>query len=293
MDLYSILLGFIIGHISTIFSIIGNVRYLFCHDILIRDINDVVLIDKMLLSRGIVLSKIGSGLPGYGMHIMFIGSSIVILYKSLNSSQSPFVLQARSPDFYKVYGTKRSIELIMKCLKTKNITIMTRPKSDSYSVLKYRTKPPLTPSKEQQKSVKKIMKQYISNGNASILISGEIGTGKSTVAKFVSTELETKYFKSTLIFRASSLADLITINETETDNRVIVFLFDEIDILFDKLQKQEICTMLDILNEAHNTITIATTNVPIDDLNKRFHSYLRPGRINHKMTFKEVQYAEP
>lgn len=190
-----------------------------------------------------------------------------------------------------------------------------------YTTVKY------SPAKDFQKNVVDwIINKYENdkNKNVKVIISATRGTGKSFLARALKREYEKKHtahfvklfgdFDPTNI--GVNIKSLV-LNEADV-NCPVVILMDEIDVIYkDTLRtkntfdprtlhtrnKMTFNAMMDAIGDTPNVIMIGTTELSPEELYKeeKYHSYMRPGRIDHfikldrniqkikKLTHKDIE----
>lgn len=153
------------------------------------------------------------------------------------------------------------------------------------------------PRNEKQKNiVETIAKAYRKNSFCSAFVSGESGSGKSSIATLLAIELKGKLcYSFNPTDPGDTLAKFLSQAEPEKDSP-IVFLIDEVDILYEKLKrcptphkyiqtsvtdKSSLNTFMDHLSENKNLIFLFTSNLTKEQIDTRYDpSYLREGRID-------------
>ncbi len=145
---------------------------------------------------------------------------------------------------------------------------------------------------DQSLAVARLKQQYEDTGHASMMLCGPPGTGKSTVAGFLSVALNGNKVKIYSELCTSMFEGIPTTINSKTP---IIIVFDEFDLIMDAAQqpppdgqtvaksfvsKVKIHQMLDILNQWHGVIIIGTTNLTRQELCERYPTFVRPGRMN-------------
>jgi hypothetical protein len=158
------------------------------------------------------------------------------------------------------------------------------------------------PTNEQDLVINDILNFYKTNNNCTALICGINGTGKSYVAFLLAANYNS-YFVGN--YDPTSTAENIEYIYSYTDpkqDKPLIIILDEIDVLFDKIQNPTINTkyipyirdkttwntFLDNMKVLYpNVILILTSNLLQKDLNTKYDkSYLRNKRIDYYYEMK-------
>ena len=164
-----------------------------------------------------------------------------------------------------------------------------------------------TASPKQQEIIENILNSYNMKDNKSksvvVLLSGPTGSGKSTIPFILANMMKCSICKT---FNPTDPGDELSIlynTVNPTKDKPLIILLDEIDIIIDKIHNNNILphnkipikikdktawnSFFDDINrgEFKYTIWILTTNKDFDYFDNIDKSYMRPGRVNLKITF--------
>jgi hypothetical protein len=183
-------------------------------------------------------------------------------------------------------------------------------RSGSFTNLYYRNrklKNYFNPVGEQDIVIKTIIEEYNKTNNATVLLHGAPGTGKSMVGVLLAKELSGKYCNT---FKPWQPADTLSSLYSDSDiseKTPLIVVFDEIDvtlinintgILQHKNMPISVCDktgwnqMLDEIQRGMYPylILIMTTNKSPEFINDLDQSYIRKGRVNQIIEMKTVKY---
>lgn len=164
--------------------------------------------------------------------------------------------------------------------------------------------------------VEKVVEMYnnSANKNVSILVSGTSGLGKSTIGFLIAQKLKNDFGIDPYLIKGFNITcDVMQyhplIAHYSPDlNTPIVLLLDEFDIAINRAEngdpdgvaiasnKSNLNGFLDSIGEESYLITVATTNVPLNDMVAQYPVYCRRGRFHKHFTMinqNETQISEP
>jgi hypothetical protein len=165
----------------------------------------------------------------------------------------------------------------------------------------------------QEEIVKQIVTHYQTHGNASALIVGQPGSGKSSVAYFVHKQLHSQGIQSSLILGWSPLMagnhfDM-HIEHFAGPRAPVIYLINEIDLACAMARSvpaagsgghgsrdavacyaQNLTYLhdwLDRVDQLLHIIVIFTSKIPLEDFERDYAEDIRPGRVNQKFTLRK------
>jgi len=173
------------------------------------------------------------------------------------------------------------------------------------------------PKPNQRRALREIMAHFNRNGNTKVIVSGELGVGKSYLPKLVAKELKKNGHYPRLYSNFDPTApglNIMTLALTNAEHTPVIVVIDEIDESYKAVGRTDAGTnnmgggrschthnrstfhnMLDVIGETNNVITIFTTNQTISALQNEYSSYLRRGRadffIEMTDTSSSISYA--
>lgn len=143
--------------------------------------------------------------------------------------------------------------------------------------------------------------------NITILISGPPNTGKSTVAFWIAQIMKKKLAVNPYLIKGFNVncAEMqyhpIINHYSPKNSSPAILLLDEFDIAMknanvgsDKnptaisANKTNLNNFLDAINDEQFLVTVATTNVPINEINNQFAVYCRNGRFNKHFEIQSI-----
>jgi len=146
--------------------------------------------------------------------------------------------------------------------------------------------------------------------NITILISGPSGIGKSTVAFWIAQTMKKKLTVDPYLIKGFNVncAEMqyhpIINHYSPKSSSPAILLLDEFDIAMknanigsDKnpnaisANKTNLNNFLDAINDEQFLVTVATTNVPINDINNQFAVYCRKGRFHKHFEIQSKDVA--
>lgn len=156
-----------------------------------------------------------------------------------------------------------------------------------------------TPSSNQQIIIEKVKKFYNENKRCVLLITGDSGTGKSSVGLLTAKELKASFCKTFNPTTPGDNFENLYNQVNPTNDNPLTILLDEFDNLIEQFHNKEVKlhnyiptevynkttynTLFDDinLNVYDNVIVILTSNLSKEIfINKYELSYIRPGRID-------------
>lgn len=154
----------------------------------------------------------------------------------------------------------------------------------------------------QIEALDKIIEYDKQNTNSVILLSGEIGTGKSSIPLLLANQLKYDLVDSfNPTDPGDTISKLIRIIDP-TYKRKLIIVLEEIDVMINRIHNETTSCHKNIPNSVtnkeswnmfldkidrmfySNIILIMTTNRPIEYFNDLDPSYMRDGRVNLKLT---------
>lgn len=166
----------------------------------------------------------------------------------------------------------------------------------------------------QQTIVDYVIDEYSKkNKNVTILISGSPGVGKSTIALWVAHSMKRKlsvdpYLVKGFNINCDEMQYHPIINHySPKNNSPVILLLDEFDIALKNANsasdnqkgayaisanKTNLNNFMDSINDEQFLITIATTNMILDDINKEYSVYCRKGRFHQHFEIMSKDYVK-
>jgi len=266
------------------------------------DSSKCMCVNMKLMDHGLVTVIDADGvfdLPGVGLHFMWVNCP-VFFYKISEKTPQGFIQEK-----YRIYvprffaGAKRSILSWFRVTEgAMSIQLESLRAGDWSTRLDAIVLP--NPTKIQETSVRLITTTFRTKGNASVLLTGVPGAGKSQLAAYLAKELRgavLRGFNPTI--KGLGIVRLINQMSPSKESPLVV-LMNEFDTAISQATKNEdsktdtICLaqskttlldMLDYLNQVEGLILVATTNVKISQLP---YAYVRPGRFNQHFEFNDT-----
>ena len=300
---------------KTIEKIIGAKRIKVVNESFIREIDMFVMKEKEMEEKG-----------GYTMDIVRIPMNNVytfrkhgekgymILHKENVDNKQSYTIDVVDTYYNKIIsailnGNVDRIRVIVCCIVSENIFVRTMDKTAPELIFPC-----------QQVIVDYVINEYSKkNKNVTVLVSGPPGMGKSTVALWVAQMMKRRlavdpYLVKGFNTNCDEMQYHPIINHYSPKNiSPVILLLDEFDIAMKNANsadtsdgtknavaisanKTNLNNFLDSINDEQFLITIATTNMKLDDINKEFNIYCRKGRFNKHfeiISHDNVRIADP
>lgn len=200
--------------------------------------------------------------------------------------------------------------------------------SDNIFVRSMEKMPPENMYPSQEKIINFIINAYSTNNkNVTVLISGSSGCGKSTVALWLAQIMKRRLSVDPYLIKGFNLNckemqyHPIINHYSPKNNSPVILLLDEFDVAMNNTNndnggngndnnnnnnynnynnnaiaisanKTNMNNFLDSINDEQYLITIATTNMTLNNINKHFAVYCRYGRFNKHFEIKSKDVVE-
>lgn len=289
---------------KSIYKILNAKRVKIINESFIREIDMFIMKEKNLQVNGGFTADV---IPFPMDDIYTISTSgqsgYIILKKESSDDKSSYTIDIVG-DYYKniidgiLSGNANRVRIVNCSIVNKKILVRTmdnNPMQDIY------------PS--QKVIVDYVIDTYTTSQkkNIIILVSGDSGLGKSTIAFWITQMMKTRLSVDPYLIKGFNINceeiqyHPIINHYSPKSNSPIILLLDEFDIAMKKADmpdspdksahtisanKTNMNNFLDSINEEQFLIVVATTNTTIDEINNKFKIYCRKGRFHKHFEMK-------
>lgn len=284
--------------ISRLFSLF---IHLFATTRTVTTVEQQSIVDRELQLRG-YCTNVQDHKPGEGLHVIFSMSKLILFHKTARYSNQYnaawytytvyiFGSSAHVKEFDRLIDSEEAGEV--------NVCYCSQVSLYNSSTMNLREIRLDVPKPWQKTVIDMILNEFKRNRRTSIIISGESGTGKTSIGSILSTELKNldSPIKSRVYFMdpTSKGFDLFRAIIPAIDD-IVILMLDEYDAIVNhaeheldgdgegssmaKSRSSWLCVM-DRLAKTRFVIVIATTNVSLDSIDER---YIRDGRFDLRYT---------
>ncbi len=292
--------------VKTIYNILFAKRIEINNEALVSAINNYIIQELSLKEKGRLITDVVP-VPMDGIYTLYRGPGEYMNAKKNTKKEKSSYLIDISGTYY-----NSKVEDILNG-DANRIRVVNCSIINSQINVRLMNKPPL----ENIYPCQRVITDYVieeyrvkKNKNVTILISGQPGLGKSTIAFLISQVIKKEFGVDPYLIKGFNINSeemqyhpIIGHYNPQTQSP-IVLLLDEFDIALKRASndqnyngqndnasrmgassaisanKTNMNTFLDAINDESFLITVATTNVSLDDINKDYGVYCRKGRFD-------------
>lgn len=313
MQLYeTIFVSLLIGIASSLLSkVLIALLHLVCHCVRITEQAQVSTLDRLLAETGWCSARfLGPGrLPADGIHFAFLRGPVFVVRCTESLSRGGSSIS------YSAYAVGRATVDALQAKLTGNardviLRYVYAPAPWRTSTVSQRCAPPSKAHKWQSEIVRAVVKRYLTATHASVLVCGAPGLGKSTLGELIAAELMARTRMVPEVVKNLDLTArgllLEDAYDSPTPTSPVILMLDEFDATVAHAERDQsgdgaregtaladtptsLLAVLDRLNRQSHLIVIATSNMGLDPLRKKYPRYVRDGRFDLRFPARSDQ----